>query len=242
MERGLEPGSAGALARTVLVVDDDPSIRLGLQRLLGEVGYRVRTFASAEEFFANGIPEGPSCLLLDLHLPGADGMEIQATLGDRGDPVPIVFITGDADVRTSVRAMKNGAMDFFPKPLDPPALLEAIGRCFEREEALREERRERGELERRYELLTPREREVFWRVAGGMSNKRTAHELGITEKTVKVHRARAVAKLQAQSVAELAQIAMRLGAPPRRSPWRTTPSRDPPARSPLRPPGSSTAE
>ena len=196
----------------VFVVDDDASVRTSLARLISEAGYTVQTFASAREFLARSPSERPSCVVLDVRMPGITGLDLQQTLAGAAHKIPIIFITGHGDIVMSVRAMKAGAIDFLTKPFSGKDLLEAIGRAITRD------RRERGaearsdEIRERVKLLTPRESQVFALVVTGMLNKQIASKLGIGEKTVKVHRARVMEKMRAGSVAELVRLADRVGA------------------------------
>jgi FixJ family two-component response regulator len=195
----------------VFVVDDDPSVRKSLARLLGSAGYRTESFASAQEFLARGTDSGPACLVLDLQLPGPSGLDLQESLASSGAPLPIVFITGHGDIPASVKAMKGGAVDFLPKPFQAEALLGAVSKALERDAAARRERAESSALASRIRALTPRERQVFALVATGKLNKQIAAELGTSEKTVKVHRGRVMQKLSVSSLAELVRLADRAG-------------------------------
>ncbi len=199
--------------RTVYVVDDDASVRKSLRRLLGTAGYHVEAFASADEFLAHPIPNEPGCLLLDLKMPGRTGLDLQEALMAGKKSIPIVFITGHGDVPTSVRAMKGGAVDFLTKPYDPEDLLEAVARAMVKEKRDRRERAQLTDLENRARALTPREAEVFTLVVRGLLNKQVADELVISEKTVKVHRARVMVKMRADSMADLVRMAARLKGP-----------------------------
>jgi FixJ family two-component response regulator len=195
----------------VCVVDDDPAVRRSLARLLASAGYAVETFASATEFLARAPYAGPCCLLLDMRMPGVTGLELQEALAAVGRRMSIVFVTGHVDVPMSVRAMKRGAADLLTKPVDDQDLLAAVHRALARDaEDLGEEARV-AEIRRRVTLLTPRETEVFSLVVTGMLNKQIASALGISEKTVKVHRARVMEKMRAGSVADLVRLADRLG-------------------------------
>jgi FixJ family two-component response regulator len=193
------------------VVDDDFSMRRSLSRLLGGAGYDVVPYATAEELLASAGPALTGCILLDLRLPGASGLELQERLTDSGCPAPVVFLTGHGDVPASVRAMKKGAVDFLQKPVVADELFAAVNAALERDEASRERLREIGALRALAATLSDRQREVWLRVVRGELNKQIAHDLGIVERTVKLHRAKAMAKLGAQSTAELARIAERLG-------------------------------
>jgi FixJ family two-component response regulator len=195
----------------VSVVDDDPSVRRSLARLIKGAGYRVEAFASANEFLARPPEEGPACLLLDVRMPGLTGLDLQETLAIAAHSTSIVFITGYRDVRASVKAMKGGAVDFLTKPVNDEELLGAIERAVARASAARLEEDRVTEIRERIKTLTPREAEVFALVVTGMLNKQIAFELGISEKTVKVHRARVMEKMRAGSVAELVRLADEAG-------------------------------
>jgi FixJ family two-component response regulator len=189
---------------TVFVVDDDPAVRKGLVRLLKSAGYRAQPFASADEFLAGWLPDpAPGCLLLDLMLPGTDGLQLQQRLQSARQEIPIIFITGHGDIPASVRAMKAGAVDFLTKPFEDAALLRAVDEAILRDTRERAERTAHEAVAAHYAALTPREREVMALVVRGLPNKRIAQELGVSEKTVKIHRGRVMEKMQAQSVAEL---------------------------------------
>jgi len=200
-----------AAAPLVFVVDDDPSVRRSLTRLLASAGYTVEAFASAKEFLVREPYTGPCCLVLDVRMPGLNGLDLQETLAATGRRMSIVFVTGHVDVPMSVRAMKRGAADLLTKPVDDRDLLAAIRRALAKDvEDLGEEARV-TEIRRRVNLLSPRETEVFALVVTGMPNKRIAAALGISEKTIKVHRGRVMDKMQAGSVAELVRLADRVG-------------------------------
>jgi FixJ family two-component response regulator len=195
----------------VFVVDDDPSVRKSLIRVVTAAGYAVEGFASAREFLARKPFTGPCCVVLDVRMPGLTGLDLQEALGGPGHRIPIVFITGHGDISMSVKAMKAGAVDFLTKPFDVDNLLGAIERAVTKDaDALSEEGRT-TEVVERVKQLTARETEVFALVVTGMLNKQIAGELGIAEKTVKVHRARVMEKMRAGSVAELVRLADRAG-------------------------------
>ena len=194
-------------APTVFVVDDDPSIRRALTRVIQSVGLATETYPGAQPFLDAYQPARPGCLVLDIRMPHLDGLELQALLDRQGFEIPIIFITGHGDVRTSVRAMKLGAVDFLQKPFSDQDLLEAIKRALARDADLRQMHAVRNEIARRFERLTPREREVFALVTIGKMNKNIAAELGASEKTIKVHRGRVMEKMQAESLAELVRLA-----------------------------------
>ncbi len=195
----------------VLVVDDDPSVRKSLTRMLASVGYAVEAFASAREFLARQPHPGPCCLVLDVRMPGLTGIQLQELLAATGRRVSIVFVTGHADVPTSVKAMKAGAVDLLTKPVDAKDLIAAIQRAVTKDERDRAAEARRAEIQWRVRLLTTRETEVFALVVTGILNKQIAAALGIGEKTVKVHRARVMEKMRAGSVAELVRLADEAG-------------------------------
>jgi len=197
---------------TIAIIDDDDSLRRALARLLTASGYQVRTFASATEFLAERLPieATPGCLLIDVRMPGLGGLELQAVLNSAGAQSAIVFMTGHGDVQTGVKAMKSGAVDFLLKPFTDDELLEAVGRALLRNAETRVEHREVDELEHRAAKLTRREKEVCTLVVAGKLNKQIAAALGTSEKTVKVHRSRVMAKMEAASLAELVRIVERL--------------------------------
>ena len=199
----------------IFVVDDDPSVRRSLARLLQSAGFLVETFPSAEDFLRCKPPESPSCLILDIRMPGLNGLELQEKMTAAGNLIPIVFITGHGTVPMSVKAMKAGALDFLQKPFDDRELLDAIQKALDRERQLREKKEEIRTIQRRVALLTPREREVFGLVVMGKMNKEIAYQLGVSEKTVKVHRARVMSKMEAQSLANLVRFSEKIGTPPK---------------------------
>jgi FixJ family two-component response regulator len=200
-----------AAAPLVLVVDDDPSVRKSLSRLLESADYAVEAFASAGEFLARGPHPGPCCLVLDVKMPGLTGIQLQEMLAATGRRMSIVFVSGHVDVPTSVKAMKAGAVDLLTKPVDVRDLIAAIRRAMTRDEHERATETRLAEVRRRVAMLTARETEVFARVVTGMLNKQIGAALGIGEKTVKVHRARVMEKMQAGSVAELVRLADEVG-------------------------------
>ncbi len=201
-------------AATVFVVDDDASILKSLKRLIKSEGHDVKTFTGAREFLEQGSCKGPGCLVLDVRMPGIDGLKLQEKMAEAGLSMPIVFITGYGNIPMSVKAMKAGAVDFLEKPCDGPALLTAIRRAIERHKTSLITESEKTDIERRVNSLTRREREVFALVVTGMLNKQAACELGITEKTIKVHRGQVMRKMGAESIADLVRMAQKIGFPP----------------------------
>jgi FixJ family two-component response regulator len=197
---------------TVFVIDDDAQVRRAVGRLLTSAGHRVELFSSAIQFLENTDGDRPGCLVIDLRLPGLNGIDLFNLLRTTGKTIPMVFLTGYGDVPTSVQAMKAGAVDFLTKPVDEEDLLEAIGRALARDVQLRERRAEQEELVGRRATLTRRERQVFDLVVQGLLNKQIAGRLGTTEQTVKVHRGRVMQKMQATSIAQLVHISERLEA------------------------------
>jgi FixJ family two-component response regulator len=195
----------------VFIVDDDASVRKSLERLVRSVGLRGETFASAPEFLQRAAADGPSCLVLDVRMPGVSGLALQERLAAAGHRIPIIFITGHGDITMSVRAMKAGAVDFLPKPFNDQDLLETIQEAIARDQQAREEWAVLQDIQRRVALLTLRERDVLALVAAGLLNKQIAAELGMSEKTVKVHRAQVMQKMQVASVAQLVLLAEKVG-------------------------------
>jgi FixJ family two-component response regulator len=193
----------------VFAVDDDASMREALSRLFRSIGMRAQIFASAEDFLIFDRPDVPACLVLDVRLPGLSGLELQRELG--GHAIPIIFITGHGDIPMSVQAMKSGAIEFLTKPFRDQILLDAIRQAIQRDRANRKRQAEIGEHRARYELLTPREREVLELVVTGLLNKQIAARLGISEFTVKIHRKGVMRKMRAASLAELVRVAEKLG-------------------------------
>jgi len=189
------------------VVDDDPSMRAALLRLLDAAGFEARGYASTGEFLLQPLPDRPGCLLLDLRLPGPSGLELQAALQQRDIRLPIVFLSGHANVAASVRAMKAGAVDFLTKPVERDVLLDAIGRALERDAMQRAAREEQDRLNARFASLTERQREVFERIVAGRLNKQIADDLGVAERTVKREREQVMVRLKASSAAELGRLA-----------------------------------
>jgi FixJ family two-component response regulator len=195
----------------VYVVDDDRSLRKALERLLRSAGHHARTFGSALEFLDFKHPDAPGCLILDIKMPKLSGLELQERLAEKGISFPIIFVTGHGTVPSSVKALKAGAMDFLQKPFEDRELLDAVSRGIEKHRRLRQEQKELETLRARMDNLTPREREVFGLVVRGMLNKQIAFHLGTAEKTIKVHRARVMEKMGAQSLADLVRFAEKLG-------------------------------
>jgi FixJ family two-component response regulator len=194
----------------VFVVDDDFRVREALSRLISSVGLAVAAFGSAAEFMESEKPDAPACLVLDLQLPGTNGLELQQQLA-AGDAPPIVFITGHGDIPSTVRAMKAGAVEFLSKPFGEQELLQAIDAAIILDRETRRKRSELAELQQHYSLLTPREREVLTFVAAGFANKQAAGDLGIAENTIGVHRGQIMRKMCARSLAELVRMADKLG-------------------------------
>ena len=195
----------------VFLVDDDDSVRKALTRLIRSAGYKAEAFASAQEFLdRNPYSDGPACLVLDVRMPGLNGMDLQQKLQAENAPLPIIFITGHGDIPTSVKAMKAGAVDFLPKPVHAETLLPTIEQALARAAREQTENAALEDIRRRLNSLTPREREVMELVVTGMLNKQVAYELGTVEKTIKVHRARVMEKMEVNSLAELVRVAERV--------------------------------
>jgi FixJ family two-component response regulator len=195
---------------TVVVVDDDAAVREALQNLLHSVGLKVQLFGSVQEFLGGKRPDGPSCLVLDVRLPGQSGLDLQDELVKANIHLPVIFITGHGDIPMSVRAMKAGAVEFLTKPFRDQELLDAIQTALERDRARREQEQTVAALRRDFESLTPREREVMAHVVSGRLNKQIAADLGLSEITVKVHRGNVMRKMHARSLADLVRMADRL--------------------------------
>lgn len=195
----------------VYVVDDDRPLRRALERLIGSVGLAVQTFATAEAFLAHPLPDRPGCVVLDLRMPGTSGLTVQEELARAGSVLPILFLTGHADVPTTVRAMKAGAVDFIEKPFNDQTLIDAVHRALARARALLARRHDRQRVEQKVATLTPRERQVLALVVAGLPNKLVADRLGASEKTIKVHRSRVMRKMDAGSLVDLVRMAQAAG-------------------------------
>jgi RNA polymerase sigma factor (sigma-70 family) len=200
-------------APVVFVVDDDPSVRSSLKFLLSTVGLQVESFDSADAFLHKKSPDAPSCLVLDVRLPGLSGLDFQRELAAKNTPIPIIFLTGHGDIPMSVRAMKAGAVEFLTKPFRDQDLLDAVRIALDRDRARREQDKEVIILQQRYDSLTSREQEVISMVVSGMLNKQIADQLGTAESTVKVQRSRAIEKMHAESLVDLIRMVEKLKVP-----------------------------
>jgi RNA polymerase sigma factor (sigma-70 family) len=197
---------------TVFVVDDDAAVRKSLERLMKSAGYHIESFASAEEFLERWEEDPvPGCVVLDILMPGLDGLQLQQKMQTSTHGIPIIFITGHGDIPSSVTAMKAGAVDFFPKPFKDEDLLKAVREAIERDHQQRSQWAERTAVAKLFETLTPREREVMALVVRGMLNKQIAFALGVSEKTIKIHRGRVMEKMKVDSVADLVRAAQKIG-------------------------------
>jgi FixJ family two-component response regulator len=202
---------SGEYNAVIAIVDDDPSVRRGLERLIRSMGWKAETFASAQEFLARAGVGVPSCVVLDLQLPGLSGLDLQKQMAEVGLETPIVFLTGHGNIPASVQAMKAGAIEFLTKPVDEQDLLRAIQEAIERDRRTRQQHADMRELRDRHESLTAREQEVMRQVVSGLLNKQIAAELKITEDTVKFHRGHIMRKMRADSLADLVRMAENLG-------------------------------
>jgi FixJ family two-component response regulator len=196
--------------RTVLIIDDDSHLRASIARLLGSLGLDCREFASISDFLASELPHGPTCLVLDVRLPGQSGLDLQRDLAAANRELPIIFITGHGDIPMSVRAMKGGAIEFLTKPFRDQDLLDAIEAGLARDRARRQKEKDLAAVRERFGSLSPREREIMIHVARGRLSKQIAGDIGIAEATVKVHRSRAMRKMNLRSLPELGRLADRL--------------------------------
>jgi FixJ family two-component response regulator len=198
---------------TVFVIDDDARMRAAMERLLKSIGLRVESFAAPKDFLVRKLPDGPSCLVLDVRLPGMSGLDVPSKLAEAGIQIPVIFVTGHGDIPMTVKAMKSGAVEFLTKPFRDQDLVDAIYQALEREREIRQQQHDIQELKVRYETLTAREREVMGLLVSGMMTKQIASRLGTSEITAQVHRGQVMHKMQANSPVELGRMAERLKLP-----------------------------
>jgi two-component system, LuxR family, response regulator FixJ len=199
---------------TVHIVDDDEATRKATARLLSAAGFTVHTHASGQDLLADLSPDSPGCIVLDVRMPGLSGLDLQVALGEREDALPIIFVTGHAEVPDTVRAIQRGAVDYLTKPIEAPVLVEAVTRALAQDAEARTRRQRQQSLRARYDRLTERERQVLVHLISGQLNKQVAADLSITERTIKLHRARILEKLEVDSMASLARFAVDLGIEP----------------------------
>ena len=221
-----KPSPASKLDPVVFIVDDDISVRESLEALVSFAGWRPETFASAEEFLSRAPADCPSCLILDVSLPELNGLDLQQLLASDRSEMPIIFVTGHGDIPMSVNAMKAGAVEFLTKPINDDALLKAIEHAVERSKASLHDQADIEQLRQKYRSLTPREQEVMGLVVSGLLNKQAASVLDISEITVKAHRGKMMQKMEANSLADLVRMAVRLDVVPMQNPWQAVRSEE----------------